>query len=231
MLKEEINFWHPDEPVITEDLNWGPWHEEEKKMEKETVYKVNEIFESIQGEGYHTGLPVIFIRLAGCSMGCKWCDTKYCQKVNETLTAKQILQRIELSYIKKNIVITGGEPFEQDLYQLVDLLTNNCYNVHIETNGAHEISREISIRSWITVSPKAYVKSSSLDIANEIKLVITNESDIERAKKMISHHKKDFFYLQPESGKKDATKLCLKACLEDPRFRLSAQVHKLIDVR
>lgn len=204
---------------------------EQKQEKKETVYKINEIFESIQGEGYHTGMPAIFIRLAGCSMGCKWCDTKTCQEVHYQLTARQVLQHVEKNFIKKHIVITGGEPFEQNLYELVKKLHENNYSIHIETNGAHSISDYISSRCWITVSPKAYVKRSALNIASEIKLVISNEKDIERAKRLISHFSKQYFYLQPESGKDSATKLCVKTCLEDPRFKLSVQVHKLINVR
>ena len=205
---------------------------EQKQEKKETVYKINEIFESIQGEGYHTGMPAIFIRLAGCSMGCKWCDTKTCQEVHYQLTAKQIVEYIEANFTRKNIVITGGEPFEQDLNQLVEKLFDEYgHSVHIETNGAHFISDNIARGAWITVSPKAYVKKSALKRASEIKLVISNEKDIERAKRLKSYQIHGEFYLQPESGKDSATKLCVKTCLEDPRFKLSVQVHKLINVR
>ncbi len=197
----------------------------------QTVYKINEIFESIQGEGFYTGMPAIFIRLAGCSMGCKWCDTKTCQEVANTLTAQQIVNYIQLRYIKKDIVITGGEPFEQCLTDLILALKKADYKIHIETNGAHEINTYIASRAWITVSPKAFVKESALKYAHEIKLVISNEEDIERAKRMISHNPCANFYLQPESGKKESTQLCVQTCLKDPRFKLSVQVHKLIDVK
>lgn len=203
---------------------------EEKKMEeKKTIYKVNEMFESIQGEGYHTGEPVIFIRLAGCSMGCEWCDTKYCQEVHYKLTAEQIIQHIEKNFVKKPVVISGGEPFEQDLQQLVKALQDKCYHIWIETNGAESIPD--SIHAWLTVSPKKQVLEDNLKKADEIKLVISNEEDIKRAKRMRSHYSKTNFYLQPESGKKEATKLCVQTCIEDPRFKLSVQVHKLIDIK
>ena len=197
----------------------------------ETVYKINEIFESIQGEGYHTGEPVIFLRLAGCSMGCEWCDTKYCQEVHYELNAQQICQLLENNFVKKTIVISGGEPFEQDLDQLIKTLKDNDYYICIETNGAHEISKEIGVQTWITVSPKKTLNRKSLEQADEIKLVISNEKDVARAKRLASHFAIRYFYLQPESGKKDATKLCVQTCMEDPRFKLSVQVHKLIDIK
>lgn len=205
----------------------GP--EEQKMEEKKVIYKVNEMFESIQGEGYHTGEPVIFVRLAGCSMGCEWCDTKYCQEVHYKLTAEQIVEHIEKNFVKKPIVISGGEPFEQDLRQLVNLLKQKCYHIWVETNGAEPIPDFISV--WLTVSPKKHFLSENLNKADEIKLVISNEQDIKRAKIMRSHYGKTNFYLQPESGKKSATQLCVKTCIEDPRFKLSAQVHKLIDIK
>lgn len=197
----------------------------------ETVYNINEIFESIQGEGFHTGEPVIFIRLAGCSMGCEWCDTKYCQEVHYTLSTKQICQLLENNFVKKPVVISGGEPFEQDLWPLIETLLKQEYSIYIETNGAHEIIAPIGNSVWITVSPKKQVNATAFQYADEIKLVISNEEDVKRAKKMLSHHSVKHFYLQPESGKKEATKLCVETCMQDPRFKLSVQVHKLIDIK
>lgn len=211
-------------------LGWNNEYGEKPKM-KSAVYKINEIFESIQGEGFYSGTPVIFVRLAGCSMGCEWCDTKYCQEVHYSLTAEQIISHLERHFVKKRVVITGGEPFEQDLEQLVNTLRDNHYEVSIETNGAQEIPESLRHYAWLTVSPKKTVLSTSLKCANEIKLVITNEDDIKRAKRIISYYQPTYFYLQPESGKEDATQLCVKTCLEDPRFKLSAQLHKLINVK
>ena len=163
-------------------------------------------------------------------MGCEWCDTKYCQEVHYKLTAEQILEHIEKNFTKKPVVISGGEPFEQDLRQLVEILRNNCYLIWVETNGAKPIPERMH-GVWLTVSPKKHVLSHNLTLADEIKLVISNEQDIKRAKIMRSHYTKTNFYLQPESGKKSATQLCVKTCIEDPRFKLSAQVHKLIDIK
>lgn len=210
---------------------WTNQYDKEPKMNKETIYKVNEMFESIQGEGYYAGEPVIFIRLAGCSMGCEWCDTKYCQEVHYKLTAEQILQHIEKNFVKKRIVISGGEPFEQNLDDLVRALAEKHYSISIETNGAEDIDDFVKASSWITVSPKKHVLESSLRKADEIKLVISNEMDIDRAKRIMSHYSNANFYLQPESGKEEATNLCVYTCIQDPRFKLSVQVHKLIDIK
>lgn len=227
-FQNEIGFAPSCRCYLEDDIEEEKMREETKK---EVVYKINEIFESIQGEGLHTGEPVIFIRLAGCSMGCEWCDTKSCQEVDCQLTAKKIVDYLKFNFVRKNVVITGGEPFEQDLEQLVDTLKQSEFQIYIETNGAHYISDYIRQMAWITVSPKAYYKDENLNKANEIKLVISDELDIKKAKRMISYHSYVPFYLQPESQNEKSTELCVKTCLEDPRFKLSVQVHKFINVR
>ena len=72
-----------------------------------TTYRIVEIFESLQGEGYNTGLPAIFIRLGKCNLACAWCDTDYLRFQNMSLA--QIVQRVQ-SYTARHIIITGGEP-------------------------------------------------------------------------------------------------------------------------
>ena len=84
-------------------------------------YSINEIFYSVEGEGFFSGVPAVFVRLAGCSMHCPWCDTKYAQKTNFNLTAEQILKEIT-AYLCKTVVLTGGEPTEQNLNPLLKLL-------------------------------------------------------------------------------------------------------------
>ena len=85
------------------------------------LWKVSEIFYSIQGEGRHTGMPAVFLRMAGCSMGCDWCDTKYAFGAGQEMNNLQVL--VELAKFPcKTVIITGGEPAEQDLPTLISLL-------------------------------------------------------------------------------------------------------------
>ena len=96
---------------------------------------VHSIFYTIQGEGPFCGVPAVFIRLAGCNLQCPWCDTEYTQG-RQRLTPILIANRaLELADPKTLVVITGGEPFRQDLKELTELLVSRRYFVQIETNG------------------------------------------------------------------------------------------------
>ena len=129
-------------------------------------YKINELFETIQGEGSFTGQPSIFIRLQGCPVGCSWCDTKHTwevelsdevshekmlAKTNETplwasFTAEDILALVrEKFYQAKHIVITGGEPCMYDLRPLCELFEQEGYSAQIETSGTFDLDSEIEI--------------------------------------------------------------------------------------
>ncbi len=107
-----------------------------------TTLQITECFTSIQGEGIHQGVPSHFIRLHGCSMKCPWCDSKYSWNEYTTYTYNDILELFEL--LKKsywnvtNLVITGGEPFEQDIRALIILAKSLGWTVEVETNGNTE---------------------------------------------------------------------------------------------
>lgn len=139
--------------------------------------KVNEIFESIQGEGRHAGLPVLFIRLSGCNMNCVFCDTKH-HKTGEDMTTQQIVDRI-LQQEKTHIVWTGGEPILQidgikDVINSLKQQSKTYYYHHLETNG--ELLQNNNVRDWfyyICVSPKTTQTAeivSKLDI-DDVKVV------------------------------------------------------------
>jgi len=102
--------------------------------------KINEIFIGIQGEGRYTGIVALFIRLSGCNLACRWCDTKYHKNINKEMTPLELADEIE-KYEISNIIWTGGEPMlQKDLIRkTMDalLLKPNffAYTHHIETNG------------------------------------------------------------------------------------------------
>ena len=117
-------------------------------------WKVSEIFYSIQGEGRHTGMPAVFVRLSGCSMNCPFCDTKYAFGNGTEMDANTLPAELK-KYPAKAVIITGGEPAEQDLPALIALLKAHGYAVHLETNGAHDC--DVSQADFVCVSPKKYV--------------------------------------------------------------------------
>ena len=225
-------------------------------MNIETTYKINEIFETLQGEGSFTGQPSIFIRLQGCPVGCSWCDTKHTWEValseevdkniivsknteNDnwgTFTVEQLKALfISEGYLAKHVVITGGEPCMYDLTPLCLTLESNGYSCQVETSGTFEV--QVSNKCWVTVSAKVNMKGgykvlkSALLRANEIKHPVATEQHIDDLKELLDEHKIDDMqvYIQPISQKERATKLAIKSCIEN-NWRLSVQVHKYIGI-
>jgi len=219
-------------------------------------YKINELFETIQGEGSFTGQPSIFIRLQGCPVGCSWCDTKHTWDVKESeqVIATQMLNKAQeneqwsaltisniLSLIKqqgfqaKHIVITGGEPCMVDLTPLCQEFEQQGYSTQIETSGTFEI--QTSEKCWVTVSPKVNMKggfkilTSAMQRANEIKHPVATEQHIADLKTLLHDHQVSStpVYLQPISQKKRATELAIESCIAN-NWRLSVQVHKYIGI-
>jgi 7-carboxy-7-deazaguanine synthase len=219
-------------------------------------YKINELFETIQGEGAFTGQPSIFIRLQGCPVACSWCDTKHTWDINledevnaqamltkkeesqawSALTVTDVLAVIaEQGYQAKHIVITGGEPAMVDLLPLCDALEQQGLSCQLETSGTFEI--QVSDKCWVTVSPKVNMKggykilNSAMLRANEIKHPVATEQHVDDLKALLIEHKitDTQVYLQPISQKERATALAIKTCIEN-NWRLSVQVHKYLGI-
>lgn len=192
-------------------------------------WKVNEIFYSIQGEGKHTGMPAVFVRLAGCSMNCPFCDTKCAAREGNQTDGPTLLQELS-AWPAKAVIITGGEPSEQDLPALIALLKDAGYQVHLETNGS--IDTDVSRADFICVSPKKYVSSEMLKKADVIKIVVGQDTDLKDLEKYYAYENaKTQIYLQPESNKQENIDLCVKLLKNHPSARLSLQTHKLANIR
>lgn len=220
-------------------------------------YKINEVFESLQGEGSYTGLPSIFVRMQGCPVGCPWCDTQHTWSVDPNFvrqasdvmaeqqesnswfehTTEQLLSLFtSCGYVARHIVITGGEPCMYDLLPITTMLIEQGYSVQIETSGTYEILAHPN--TWVTVSPKVnmpggrQVLASAMGRANEIKHPIAMEKHIEELDgvlKLIDKDQLPNIYLQPISQQKRATELAIKTCIER-NWRLSLQTHKFIGI-
>jgi 7-carboxy-7-deazaguanine synthase len=139
------------------------------------TYQVNEIFDSIQGEGIRSGLWSTFIRLAGCHVGCPWCDTKYAWKAGskDEMSTDAILAKVTAQHA----VITGGEPGEQELSDLVIALLRAGKHIQLETSGSGRFDFPGPV--WITWSPKknlGYRPSSDLWYRiSEVKWVVDDD--------------------------------------------------------
>jgi 7-carboxy-7-deazaguanine synthase len=201
---------------------------------------VMEAFYTIQGEGFHQGKAAYFIRLGGCDVGCFWCDVKESwdadahPKFNMDEIVKQAVHAVngQPSTVNSVIaVITGGEPLLHDLDALTRQLKAAGFETNIETSGSSPLSGEWD---WICVSPKKFKAPlpAVLERANELKVIIYNKDDFnwaeEHAKNVSSGCK---LYLQPEWSKAEAmTPLIIDYIKQNPRWELSLQIHKYINV-
>lgn len=199
---------------------------------QQVAYPVMEHFYTLQGEGAYTGYAAYFVRLGGCDVGCVWCDVKESWDADKhpQMTVEEIVDIIK-KYPGKIAVITGGEPAMYDLTALCKLLKQNGVRTHIETSGAHPIR---GLFDWITVSPKKFKAPiiDSLQKANELKVVVFNKSDFKWAEEhaaQVSDNCK--LYLQPEWSKRDiVTPLIIDYIQQNPRWQLSLQTHKYINI-
>jgi 7-carboxy-7-deazaguanine synthase len=193
---------------------------------------VMEHFYTIQGEGFHQGRAAYFVRLGGCDVGCVWCDVKDSWNADKhpKYTIKDLILKVEATSAKL-VVITGGEPLMHNLDELSSALQLKGFETNIETSGAHPLSGSWN---WICVSPKKFKAPlpEILPLANELKVVVFNKSDFEWAEKyeaLVSPTCK--LFLQPEWDKAaEVTPLLIEYIKQHPKWELSLQIHKYINV-
>ena len=137
-------------------------------------YKINEIFESLQGEGLNLGKRTIFIRLSGCNLNCEWCDTDHADYKKMSLKGiNTLIEQVRMSNTK-NIIITGGEPTIQDILPLVVFLESKGYWIGLETNGTGDLTHIRRFIDYIAISPKpGSILHDSARYAQEIRVVNT----------------------------------------------------------
>lgn len=193
--------------------------------------KVNEIFYSLQGEGYNTGKAAVFVRLSGCNLKCPFCDTDF-SKYTE-MTEEQIVDNVcKLSIDCHFVVITGGEPTLQDTTLLIDMLHQNGYKVAMESNGTRKAPYNVD---WLTISPKKSFLKNGGDVVvkkcNELKLVFNGENEPQDF-----GIKADHYYLQPCDVKEpkrnsEIINKVVEYIKTNPIWKLSLQTQKILNVR
>jgi len=191
-----------------------------------------EAFNTLQGEGFMSGRAAYFIRLAGCDVGCHWCDVKESWEVGrEQLVSIDEIVKKAASYPGRFAVITGGEPLIYDLNLLTHRLIEKGFELAIETSGAYPLS---GTWHWICLSPKKRMepKEEIYQKANELKVVIYNQDDFRWAESQRQKVSKDcLLYLQPEWSKADKMQeLIINYIKENPAWRISLQSHKFLDI-
>ena len=215
------------------------------------MYRVNEIFFTLQGEGAHSGIPAVFVRFSGCDLKCPWCDTEFADFTE--MSAEEIVHTmLELYDLpnerRKMCVLTGGEPSLQVDKALIDALHAAGFYICIETNGTRSLPDGID---WITCSPKEQTLKQSqttsnglkLTKVNEVKVVFTGTYDPEVWRKKIEA---EHWMLQPlrytgewlmenvdawEDDRNDNLNDTVRYILSHPFWRLSVQLHKIAGLR
>lgn len=190
------------------------------------------MFYSLQGEGFHQGRAAFFIRLAGCDVGCVWCDVKESWDASKhpTLSIEEIVTAAKANPSRLAIV-TGGEPLLYNLDPLTNALKAAGFETNIETSGSSPMTGHWD---WVCLSPKKFKAplEENISLASELKVVVFNKHDFDWAEtyaKQVSPSCK--LYLQPEWDKAaQITPLVIDYIKANPQWELSAQLHKYIQV-
>ena len=196
------------------------------------MYPINEIFYSLQGEGYHTGTPAVFVRFSGCNLHCAFCDTDH--RESHLMTSSDIVDKVVQYPNAQMIILTGGEPsLFADEALVCALKTKTGLPVAIETNGTRALPEGID---WVTLSPKEAFEGGGvvpcvLTRCDELKVVYCGQ-DLHVYDKIATKHR----FLQPcycdDAAQRQANlAACVEAVMRNPNWRLSLQVHRVLGIR
>lgn len=198
---------------------------------KKTHYAVMEHFYTLQGEGTHAGRPAYFIRLAGCDVGCVWCDVKesWDAEQHPVLTAAALAEAAQASGAPM-AVLTGGEPTLHDLTALTSRLREAGLAVHIETSGTQALTGQLD---WVTLSPKKFKPAlpETYEAAHELKVIIASRHDLQWAEGQAECVGPNCrLLLQPEWDTPEAPQWIIGYIKQHPRWALSLQTHKYLSI-
>ena len=195
------------------------------------MYKINEIFYSLQGEGYHSGTPAVFIRFSGCNLRCAFCDTQH--QNGSLMSSQEIVDEINKYPNAPLLVLTGGEPslFINEAF-VEELKQKTGKRVAIETNGTRPIPENLD---WVTLSPKSAFRGGDMEPCmltrcDELKVVYMGQ-DLAQYDAIEAQYR----FLQPcyeenEEKRKANMLACVEAVKAHPGWRLSLQIHRVLNI-
>ena len=196
------------------------------------MYRINEIFHSLQGEGFHAGTPAVFVRFSGCNLQCGFCDTKH--QSGEMLSLQEIVDEVNKYPVAPLVVLTGGEPslFINEAF-VAELKQKTGKRIAIETNGTRPLPSNLD---WVTLSPKSAFEGGDaepcvLKCCDELKVVYLGQ-DLARYEGIKAGHR----FLQPcfcedETLRKNNMKACVEAVMQNLGWRFSLQIHRVLNIR
>src|SRR5580765_2939042 len=203
------------------------------------MLRVTEIFHSIQGESSHVGRPCVFVRLTGCNLRCRWCDSEYTFTGGEKLSLDDVVGRVE-RYGCKLVEITGGEPLAQtEAFDLIRRLADDGFEVLIETSGSIDIT-PVDRRAKIILDVKCpgsgeveknrWENLEHLRAHDEIKFVIADRADYEWARRVVEERRLDRWTVlfSPVWGEMDMKALAEWMLADRILVRFQTQLHKHI---
>ena len=196
------------------------------------MYRINEIFHSLQGEGYHSGTPAVFVRFSGCNLRCAFCDTQYQEGIMMSL--QEIVDEVNRFPDVPLLVLTGGEPslFIDEAF-VAELKQKTHKKIAIETNGTNLLPKNLD---WVTLSPKSGFEGGDvvpcvLTHCDELKVVYLGQ-DLSQYEGIETRHR----FLQPcfvedLEQRKVNMQACVVAVKSHPDWRLSLQIHRVLNIR
>jgi 7-carboxy-7-deazaguanine synthase len=208
-----------------------------------SILRIKEIFWSFQGEGVRAGCSAIFVRFSGCSLQCPYCDSKSSWETGpgRGMSQQEILREVETyhrHYPGSQVVLTGGEPLEQDLSSITAALKTQNFFLSLETNGTHFQDLPLD---WWTVSPKDvsdyYIHENLLDKIAEVKLVVNENLTPEIVKDLRGKVPEGIpIFLQPDGYDRERFKhtfTLFRHCREKQveNLRVGVQLQKIYRVR
>lgn len=205
-------------------------------------YKINELFYSLKGEGLYTGVPMTFIRLAGCNLKCEFCDTNH--ESFTWYTEREILDWVR-EFPTRRVVITGGEPTIYNLASLTQALVDHDMFIHLETNGMLPLQNHFD---WVAVSPKNEVLDrDTVWAAHEVKFLIGQPGWEDLIHDVLRRYPNELINTKlmvmpiAKSWKEgnrteediinENTLEAIEFCKKDPRFRFCIQLHKYLGIK
>ena len=195
------------------------------------MYRINEIFYSLQGEGYHSGTPAVFVRFSGCNLSCAFCDTRHQQ--GTMMSLQEIVNEVNKYPLAPLVVLTGGEPslfIDEAFVAELKQKTGKC--IAIETNGTRTLPTNLD---WVTLSPKSSFDGGNLEPCaltncNELKVVYLGQNLAQYDGIQAKHRFLQPCFVEDSVQRKANIQACVEAVKAHPNWRLSLQIHRVLDI-